>query len=344
MQIMGLTRYIIFAFVLMGINSAHPIQAAHAQVDGHHAPHPAPLQRNFPTQSPQELEQKLNNTAMPTETIKGFVHIPDEKSGVLVQPNGRLFQYYHKNIQFWIDAIVLIATFGGIIGLYFIAGTMDYEPDHQHRRIQRFLFIERLGHWITAISFTLLALTGLNLVFGRWLIMPLIGPKSFSTLTEFGKHSHNYLALPFILGLTIILIRFFKFNVPNRTDIIWLKQVGGMFNHKHVAAYKFNAGQKMIYWIAAFGGAALILTGLSLLMPFYAFNILGMQLTQIAHSLIAITMIAVIIGHVYLGVWGVKGSLEAMRSGNVDLNWARTHHDLWVKDEEKKGKDFYLIK
>ncbi|QNT78937.1 formate dehydrogenase subunit gamma [Entomobacter blattae] len=291
------------------------------------------IPQNLPNTPAHVLEQKLDTTVLPP-TTRGFVHIPDQKAAVLVQPPGKIFRFFHKYIQFWVDILAILGTLIAIAGLYWLAGPMDYTPDARNRRLLRFKFIERLGHWITAISFVLLAVTGLNMVLGRWLLMPLMGDNSFSAFSAWGKTIHNFVGFPFILGLAIILIAFFRYNIPRKIDLQWMKQMGGMFNKKHVPADKFNAGQKMIYWIAAFFGSALVLSGLCLLIPFALFGILGMQITLVFHSCVAIFMIVVILGHAYLGVWGVKGSFPAMTNGTVDLNWALTHHEIWAKKEE----------
>ncbi len=125
-------------------------------------------------------------------------------------------------------------------------------------------------------------------------------------------------------------------NLPSRVDIQWIKAFGGMFGGPHPPARKFNAGQKMIYWIAVFGGGAICVTGVALLTPFYVLNIEGMQIMHLVHSVIAALMIAVIIGHIYLGTIGIRGSFDAMATGRVDLNWAHEHHRLWLEEEEAK--------
>jgi formate dehydrogenase subunit gamma len=128
-------------------------------------------------------------------------------------------------------------------------------------------------------------------------------------------------------------VQWLRENLPRAADIAWFKALGGMFGGPHPAAWKFNAGQKMIYWIAVFGGGAICVTGIGLIFPFYVSGILGMQFMQVSHSTIAAVMIAVVIGHVYLGSVGVRGSFDAMAKGRVDVNWAQTHHPLWVQQE-----------
>jgi formate dehydrogenase subunit gamma len=294
------------------------------------------LPTNQPTDNTAALLQKLDVTSMPPRT-QGFVHIQDQKAGVLIQPDGRIFRDVHSIDQFWIDAAFIIVAVLAMAAMYLLAGSMHYHPDERGRTLLRFSAFERFIHWLVASCFIILGLTGLNLVFGRRLLQPWMGDNAFAEMTHLGKLAHNFLAFPFMAGLIVLTLQWLRHNIPDRTDITWIKMGGGMFGGPHPTAKKFNAGQKMIYWLAVFGGGALALTGIALLVPFTYTNILGMQLIQVSHSLIAAAMIAVIIGHIYLGTIGIRGSFAAMATGRVDLNWAREHHWLWVHEEVHKG-------
>jgi len=295
------------------------------------------LPQNRPTDDTAALEQRLQQQRdLPSGRIQGFVHIPDQKEGVLVQPQGRDFRDFRTRWQPWIDAVLIVVAVFAMIGLYLIAGPMRYTKDRQGRTIQRFTGFERFIHWGTAVSFIWLAVTGLNLVFGRWLLEPLIGDNAFSSFSALAKVSHNSVAFAFMLLLVVMAIQWLRHNLPSRLDLEWIKAAGGMFGGPHPPARKFNAGQKMIYWIAVFGGGAISLTGIALLAPFYVLDIGGMQLMQVLHSIVAALMMAVIIGHIYLGSVGVQGSFQAMTTGRVDVNWAREHHALWLEEETKQ--------
>ena len=292
---------------------------------------------NQPNHSDAELLQQLNQTQMPPR-IEGFVHIPDQKERVLIQPVGRMFRDFHAIGQFWIDAALIAIAVLSMAALYFAVGSVRFERDPRGRTILRFTGFERFVHWLVAFCFVYLALTGLNLVFGRQLIQPWLGDQTFADLARLGKLSHNFVAIPFTLGLVALTVQWLRPNIPNRLDWTWVKMGGGMFGGPHPPAKKFNAGQKMIYWAAVGGGGLLVLSGVGLMLPFFFTNILGMQIVQIVHSLLAASMVAIIIGHVYLGTIGVRGSFSAMSTGRVDLNWAREHHWLWVEEEVEKGR------
>jgi formate dehydrogenase subunit gamma len=296
------------------------------------------LPQNRPTKDRGALEQKLQSqTQLPTSNVQGFVHIPDQKEGVLVQPLGRTFRDVRTKIQPWFDAAMIVIAVLAMAALYLIAGPMRYTQDPEGRTIKRFTAFERFIHWMMAASFIWLSVTGLNMVFGRHLLQPVIGDNAFASLSALLKLSHNAVAYAFMLALVVMSTQWLHNNIPSRLDIVWIKMAGGMFGGPHPPARKFNAGQKMIYWIAVFGGGAISLTGLALLLPFYAFDIGGQQIMHGAHSIIAALMIATIIGHIYLGSIGVPGSFQAMVTGRVDLNWAKEHHGLWVQEEIAKG-------
>ena len=200
----------------------------------------------------------------------------------------------------------------------------------------RFNSFERFVHWMTATSFIVLALSGLNITFGKDVLLPLIGPNAFSTWSRAAKYAHNFISFPFTLGVVLIFLMWISGNIPNRVDIEWLKRGGGIVGHDHPPAYRFNAGQKGVYWIVVLGGTAVAITGYLLLFPFYATNIAGMQLAQVVHGVVAVLFFAVMLAHIYIGTIGMEGAFEAMGQGTVDLNWAKEHHSLWLEEQNSR--------
>ena len=143
-----------------------------------------------------------------------------------------------------------------------------------------------------------------------------------------------------LLGILIMLAVWIRNNLPDRYDANWLKQGGGMFDrsdHTHPPAGRFNTGQKFTFWSVVLGGIALGVSGIFLLFPFAFTDVNGMQLAQTVHATIAVLMVAVIIGHIYIGTLGMEGAFEAMRSGTVDLNFAKEHHSAWVEKKRDAG-------
>ena len=284
-------------------------------------------------------EQKLLEQS---RRIEGRIVLPDEKAGTLIQPAGRTWRYFHEVLLRWIGAIVILATILALALAYALIGPLRLSAGHSGTRVARFSAFERFAHWLTATSFVLLALTGLNVTFGKVLLLPLIGPEAFTALSEAAKYVHNFVSFPFVLGLILIAALWMRDNIPHNVDIEWLKQGGGFVKSRLPAAGRFNAGEKLVFWLALAAGAAVAVSGFLLMFPFYVTNILGMQAAQVVHSIVAMLFIALIIGHIYIGTLGTEGAFEAMGTGSVDLNWAREHHALWLQDEIAKGHVSHL--
>jgi formate dehydrogenase subunit gamma len=265
--------------------------------------------------------------------IEGRVTISDPKAGILEQPQGREYQAFHERILPWVGGIAIVGMLLGLLLFYLLRGPIRLERPPAGVKITRFNVLERFTHWITAVSFIVLALTGLNYVYGKRLLMPLLGPDAFATWSMWAKYAHNAFPWPFMLGLLIMIVLWIRDNLPDRYDLEWLKQFGGFLSGRHPPARRFNAGQKLIYWSVVAGGLALTASGIVLLFPIGSIDINGIQLAQYVHAIAGVIMVAIMLAHIYIGTIGMQGALEAMVSGDVDLEWAREHHRLWVEEE-----------
>ena len=205
-------------------------------------------------------------------------------------------------------------------------------------KVRRFNAFERFSHWLTAISFVLLALTGLNITFGKIVLLPLIGADAFSAFSEAAKYVHDFVSFAFVAGLVLIGAMWMRDNIPRKMDIVWLREGGGFIAPKHPTAGRFNAGEKLVFWLALGAGVTVSISGYLLLFPFYLTNIAGMQIAQVVHSIIAVLFIALIIAHIYIGTLGMEGAFKAMATGSVDLNWAKEHHGSWLEEEIAKDR------
>ena len=290
-----------------------------------------PSQAN-PTASSVTEQQLLREL----DRIQGRVSIPDKRSGVLEQPAGRDWRYFHNVTLRWVGAIAIVGMLAILVIFYLTRGMIRIESGRSGRTIIRFSGFERFVHWMTATCFVILAISGLNITFGRPLLLPLIGFEAFSAWSQWAKYAHNYLSFPFTIGVVLIFLMWIGGNIPNKVDVTWLKEGGGMVGHSHPPAYRFNAGQKAIYWIVVIGGGAVAVTGYQLMFPFYITNIEGMQLAQVVHAIVSVLFVAVMLAHVYIGTIGMEGAFEAMGEGTVDLNWAREHHSLWLEEENAR--------
>jgi formate dehydrogenase subunit gamma len=278
-------------------------------------------------------EQKL---LQELDRIQGRVTIPDQRSGVLEQPAGREWRYFHSVLLRWIGGIVILGMLLVLVAFYLWRGMVKLELGRSGRTIVRFNAFERFIHWMTATCFIILAITGLNITFGRPLLLPLIGLEAFSTWSMWAKLAHNYLSFPFTIGVFAIFLMWLGGNIPNKVDVEWLKRGGGIVGQDHPPAYRFNAGQKAIYWIVVLGGTAVAVTGYVLMFPFYGTNVENMQMAQVLHAVVAVLFIAVMVAHIYIGTIGMEGAFEAMGDGTVDVNWAKEHHSLWLQEEEAR--------
>jgi formate dehydrogenase subunit gamma len=305
---------------------------------------PAPAQAQEAQQANPDVAVDPDGSAVKEQAllaeearIQGRIDIPDTRAGVLIQPAGRKWDYFHEVLLHWGGAIVLAGTIALLVLGYFLLGPLRMSAGRSGRKVVRFTPFERFAHWLTAVSFVLLGLTGLNITFGKLVLLPIITPESFSAFAQYSKYVHNFVSFAFVIGLAIIVTLWFKDNIPNKVDLQWVRQGGGFIKGKHAHAERFNAGEKAVYWLALLGGIAVIVSGYILLFPFYWTNIAGMQLAQIAHAIIAVLFIALILGHIYIGTLGTEGAFEAMGTGEVDVNWAKEHHDLWL--QKKLGEE-----
>ena len=259
---------------------------------------------------------------------------------------------------------------GGILALlvlfYLLRGKIRIDGEKTGRTVTRFKAVERFAHWVLAGSFILLGLTGLYSLFGRMVLIPLFGKESFASIALVSKWVHNNVSWAFMIALVVIFFMWVAHNLPNRTDLKWLAMGGGIFKKGvHPPAKKFNAGQKLIFWSVIVLGASISASGLSLLFPFEMpmfaatfakMNALGltemlgmeplrtvlapqeeMQLAQLWHTIVSCVLIVIIIAHIYIGSVGMEGAYDAMGSGEVEEQWAREHHSLWL-DEIEAGK------
>jgi len=293
----------------------------------------------------------------------GTVSIPDKSAGCLVQSDGDVLRALKNGIMSQFGGWLMLAMVV-VLGLFFaFRGRIMIDGGPAGETIERFNSLERFAHWLSATSFIVLALTGLNVLYGRYILMPILGQEVFANLTYYGKLSHNYIAFAFILGVALMFVLWVRDNIPNKHDLTWLAAAGGLFTKGvHPPSKRFNAGQKFIFWYVVIAGLWMTVSGLALLFPLELeslsgiislFNFYGLgqggeltqlQQTQVAllsHGLSGLFFIAVIIGHIYIGSVGMEGAIDAVGSGQVDRKWAQDHHDLWVAevDEKQAGAD-----
>jgi formate dehydrogenase subunit gamma len=193
-------------------------------------------------------------------------------------------------------------------------------------------------HWTLAIVFLWLALTGLILLLGRTLLIPLFGHHVFSLLASASKESHNLFGPIFLVSLIMMLISFARRNIYEKGDLTWLLKGGGFIGKGHVSGGFFNMGEKSWYWMVILIGLAISISGLILVSPNFGQGRVIMAISHVVHVFGAVVLIAVSLGHMYMGSIGTEGSIEAMKSGYVDINWVEAHHDRWARQVKENGE------
>ena len=283
-------------------------------------------------------EQDLLNALKPGQTVHGRTSILDDRASNLIAPGNKEWREIHQGIMSWIGAFSILGMAGGLLLFYLMRGKIRIAKGPSGQTITRFNGFERFTHWLTASTFLVLAASGLNITFGKFVIQPWLGDAMFGPWSQFAKFAHNYLSFPFMLGVVLMLLIWVRDNIPNGGDIAWFKAGGGLIGDQHPPAARFNGGQKLIFWSVILGGAALTISGLMLLFPFRWAGLEGLQLSNIVHGIVGMLMIAAMLAHIYIGSVGMEGAFDAMGTGEVDLNWAKEHHSLWVEEEmAKKG-------
>jgi formate dehydrogenase subunit gamma len=292
-------------------------------------------------QAKQQQAQPYNNQPFWGEVRKSdpqYTSIKGRETGVLIQTYGETWRQL-KNI--WITplvgwAIVLVAV---VIGAFYRwRGSIKVHGAATGRLIQRFTPLERYVHWVVAISFCILGVTGLIIMLGKYVLLPVIGYTLFGWLTQLSKHLHNFAGPVFVVSLVMFIVMFVKDNLPALHDIRWIFKAGGMISGEHVPSGKFNAGEKMWFW----GGVvflSLIVSASGLILDFPNFDQVRAVMIQanLVHAVAAGAVMAISLGHIYLGSIGLEGAYDAMRYGYVDEAWAKEHHEYWYNDI-KSGK------
>lgn len=203
-----------------------------------------------------------------------------------------------------------------------------------NKDLQRYTPNERTNHWLVAIFFILAGLSGLAL----------FHPAMFWLTHLFGggpwtRILHPFLGLAMFLFFLFLAVRFAHHNLLGRNDWQWLRQWRDVVNNREdnlPEVGRYNAGQKLLFWVLILCLLTLLVTGLIMWRQYFShwFGIDIIRLASLLHAFAAFVLICSIIVHVYAGFW-VKGSMDAMLTGRVSRPWARKHHQAWLKDVNK---------
>jgi len=263
--------------------------------------------------------------------LVGTSQVKGVETGVLINVQGDRWARFRMDKPVKHAPMVLAVVVLVILLFYAFRGKVGIEGGLSGRMVKRFTDYERIVHWTLAIVFLFLAITGLILLLGRPLLIPLFGKGVFSLLASASKEGHNLFGPIFLVSLLMMLFSFARRNIYEKGDLTWLLKGGGFIGKGHVSGGFFNMGEKTWYWLVILVGLLISISGLILVSPNLGQGRVIMELSHVVHVLGAIVLMAVAIGHMYMGSIGTEGSAEGMKSGYVDINWVEAHHDRWAK-------------
>ena len=275
----------------------------------------------------------------------GKVTIPDDYAATLIQSQGQDWRLLRENYIVNYGAMLILAVVVILMAYFAIRGRIRIAGGRSGKVIPRFSLSERVVHWFTASVFVLLAISGIILLFGRQFLLPAIGLEAFGLVASAAMQGHNLFGPLFLVAIVAMFFLFVRGNGYKLVDLVWAIKAGGLLGG-HASSGRYNFGEKSWFWLAIIGGLAISTSGLSMLFPDFAGETVAplvgggmagrelLQWVNIIHAVSAVVLIAVLLGHVYLGTIGMEGALEGMTRGTVDENWAREHHDLWHAEHE----------
>ena len=284
----------------------------------------------------RQRNQPGNNAPVWREVRSGqpnYTSIPGRETGVLIQSGGETWRERRNNQLIPLGGLVLAGVFLACALFYLWRGTIQLQHPETGRKVLRFTHWQRTVHWTVAITFSILAISGLTMAFGRLVLLPIIGHTLFALLTVFLKNMHNFLGPLFVVALGVMFFTFVRDNWIKAYDLLWLRKGGGLASGEHIPSDKFNAGEKLWFWGGLlFLGAIVSASGLVLDFANFGQTRATMQITHLIHLGATLLMMAASLGHIYMGTLGMAGAYKAMRTGYVDEEWAKEHHEYWYRD------------
>lgn len=311
---------------------------------------------NYASQTNAERKQVQpgNNAPMWRDVgkgVTGYSSLPYLESGNLIQgfvqyPGSRLTnagEAWRQVRNDWLipyggSLLIIVAV---AIGLFYMGkGSIPLHGKETGRVIERFTYVERAAHWVNAIAFVVLAISGIVMAFGKFFLLPVLGATLFGWLAFALKNVHNFVGPLFAVSLVVVIVTFARDNLPSKEDITWLLKGGGLFGGHEVPSHRFNAGEKVLFWSGVFlFGLLVVGSGVFLdkIVPAVEYTRANMQVAHMIHGAASVLMMALFMGHIYMGTLGMDGAYKAMKTGYVDETWAKEHHELWYNDI-KAGK------
>ena len=303
----------------------------------------APAQTFDSVLNPNAAEQARRQQTQPGNNAPVWREVRSEKShyttdrgveaGVLVQSGGETWRQRRNNQVIPLGGLLFLGALGAGVLFYLWKGTIKLKGKPTGRLVPRFTGFERTVHWTVAISFSILAISGLVMLFGKHVLLPVVGHTLFAWLTILLKNLHNFVGPVFSIAIVIMFFTFLRDNWPTVRDAIWIAKGGGLVSGEHVPSGRFNAGEKVWFWIGVLVlGMTASASGLVLDFPNFEQSRWVMQTANLVHVIATVLMMSMALGHIYMGTVGMEGAFNAMKTGYVDEAWAKEHHEYWFDE------------
>lgn len=301
------------------------------------------------------VNERSNYWRAVREGAPGYSSIKGEGSGVLIASGGNAWRDAKESKAVKALPWLIVAMIAALLLYHVVHGRNRIDHELSGRKVKRWNGFERIVHWVTAISFIILAITGLSMMFGKamlsWTIggSPIISKAAFASWAQISLSTHNIIGPVFSIGILLMIIMWIWFNIPTWTDVKWFAQGGGLFGKAHPSAGRMNGGEKVWFWILATLGVVVCITGIVMVAPLMGWTLPEamtgraiLQQSNLFHGILAIIWTAVALGHIYIGTAGTEGAIEGMATGYVSEEWAKQHHDLWYEKVSNRKPDPYV--
>lgn len=272
------------------------------------------------------------------QSIEGHTQVKSIKAGTLIDVKGDEWRKFRIKWLIPYGGYFILGVPGVLLLLLIIVRKVKIPEGRSGKRISRMTTMQRVSHWFLVTLVSFMALTGLIILFGRFVLIPYISASTFSPLASASKEGHNLFGPLLVVALIMMLVYFIRYNWPARVDFKWLITLGGLLSKKHLKIGFFNAGEKLLYWAVITLGVILSVTGLLLLFPVFNQTSNWMQVAIAVHAIAALLLIAAAFAHIWM-VITMEGTLDAMTKGDVDENWAKAHHSLWYEQAKNVIND-----
>ena len=266
-----------------------------------------------------------------------YASVPGREMNVLVEDKGQWWRTIRNGPVTFYGGILLLVVPALLLAFFAIKGPFKLHGAPTGKLMERFNSAERMVHWTMAISFVALSVSGIILLFGKYIFIPVFGASAFSWVAQIMKGVHNFIGPLFMFSLVAFFFIYVKDNVFRSHDMTWLTKAGGLFSGKEIPSGRFNGGEKVWFWLSiVLLGVVISISGAILLFPNWDSTRELMAEANLVHAIVGVLFMAASLGHIYMGTIGTQGAYQGMRVGVVDETWAKEHHELWY-NEMKSG-------